>query len=72
MGLKLGCSLISQKAFIRLRVLRKYEVTGSGRRLPIEELHNFYPSPGTIRMIKSRWDEVGMACSMDGEKGNAY
>jgi hypothetical protein len=42
------------------RVLRRIfgpkrdEVTGDWRKLPNEELHNFYSSPNTIRMIKSR------------------
>jgi hypothetical protein len=42
------------------RVLRKIygskgdEVTGDWRKLQNEELHNFYSSPNTIRMIKSR------------------
>jgi hypothetical protein len=42
------------------RVLRRIfgskrnEVTGGWRKLHNEELHNLYPSPNTIRMIKSR------------------
>jgi hypothetical protein len=41
------------------RVLRKFgpktdEVTGGWRELHNEELHNLYPSPSVIRMIKSR------------------
>jgi hypothetical protein len=30
------------------------EVTGGWRKLHNEELHNLYPSPSIIRMIKSR------------------
>jgi hypothetical protein len=30
-------------------------VTGSWRELHNEEVHNLYPSPRIIRMIKSRW-----------------
>jgi hypothetical protein len=42
------------------RVLRRIfgpkrdEVTGGWRKLHNEEFHNFYSSPGRIRMIKSR------------------
>jgi hypothetical protein len=42
------------------RVLRRIfgpkreKVTAGWRKLHIEELHNFYPSPDIIRMIKSR------------------
>jgi hypothetical protein len=42
------------------RVLRRIfgpkrdEVTGDGRKLHNEELHNLYSSPNIIRMIKSR------------------
>jgi hypothetical protein len=42
------------------RVLRRIfgpkrdEVTGDWRKLHNEELHNLYPSPNIIRMIKSR------------------
>jgi hypothetical protein len=34
-----------------------------------EELHNFYSSPNKIRIIKE--DEIGRACSTNGEKKNA-
>jgi hypothetical protein len=44
-------------------------VTGGWRKLHNEELHNLYSSPCKIRMIK---DEMGRACSMNGEKRNAY
>jgi hypothetical protein len=33
---------------------RRVEVTGDWRELHNEELHNLYPSPNIIRMIKSR------------------
>jgi hypothetical protein len=42
------------------RVLRRIfgpkrdEVTGEWRKLPNEEVHNFYSSPDTIRQVKSR------------------
>jgi hypothetical protein len=31
-----------------------------------------YSSPSIIRMIKSKEDEMGRACSTNGEKRNAY
>jgi hypothetical protein len=58
------------------RVLRRIfepkrdEVTGGWRKLHNEELHNLYSSPSIIRMIKD--DEMGRACSTNGEKINAY
>jgi hypothetical protein len=60
------------------RVLRRIfgpkrdEVTGGWRKLHNEVLRNLYSSPSIIRMIKSRRDEMGRACSMNGEKRNAY
>jgi hypothetical protein len=36
------------------RVLSRDEVTGGWRELHPEELHNLYPLPSVIRMIKSR------------------
>jgi hypothetical protein len=60
------------------RVLRRMfepkrdKVTGGWRKLHIEELHNLYPSPTIIRIIKSRrmrW--VGHVARM-GEKRNVY
>jgi len=37
---------------------------GDWRRLHNEELHNFYASSDSIRMIKE--DKIGGACSTDG------
>jgi hypothetical protein len=60
------------------RVLRRIfgpkrdRVTGRWRKLHNEELHNLYPSPSIIRIIKSRrmrW--VGNVARM-GEKRNVY
>jgi hypothetical protein len=62
----------------RLRVLRRIfgpkrdEVTGGWRKLNNKMLHNVYPSPNIIRMIKSRrmiW--AGCVARMV-EKRNAY
>jgi hypothetical protein len=47
-------------------------VTGGWRKLHNEELHNLYPSPSIIRIIKSRrmmW--AGHVARM-GKKGNVY
>jgi hypothetical protein len=57
----------------RLRVfgLKKDEVTGGWRILHNEELRDLYSSPSIIRIIKPE-DEVGGACSPNGEKKNAY
>jgi hypothetical protein len=38
----------------RIFGLKRDEVTGDWRKLHNEELHNLYPSPSIIRMIKSR------------------
>jgi hypothetical protein len=51
---------------------KRDEVTGDGRKLHNEELHNLYSSPNMIRMMKSRrirW--TGHVARM-GEKRNAY
>jgi hypothetical protein len=34
--------------------MKRDEIAGSSRKLHNEELHNFYPSPSIIRMIKSK------------------
>jgi hypothetical protein len=54
------------------RVLRRIfgpktdEVMGDWRKLHNEELHNLYSLPNIIRMIKSKEDEMGRVCSMNG------
>jgi hypothetical protein len=45
------------------------EVTGAWRKLHNEELHNLYSSPNIIDQVKE--DEMGRACSTNGEKINA-
>jgi hypothetical protein len=80
-----GCetwSLTSREVH-RLRVLenrvlrrafgpKRDEVSGDWRKLHSEKLHNLYPSPSIIRMIKVTEDEMSGACSTNGEKSNAY
>jgi hypothetical protein len=81
MGVKLGLSALRDEHKLRMfenRVLRRIfglrrdEVMGDWRKLHNEELHNFYSSPNIIRMIKHKENEMGMACSMNGEKRNLY
>jgi hypothetical protein len=51
---------------------KRDDVTGGWRKLHNEELHNLYPSPSIIRIIKSwrmRW--AGHVARM-GEKRNVY
>jgi hypothetical protein len=47
---------------------KRDEVTGGWRKLHNEKLHNLHSSPSIIRMIKSRWGEMGKACSTNGVK----
>jgi hypothetical protein len=49
---------------------KRDEVTRGWRKLHNEELYNLYSSPSIIRMIKE--DEMGRACSTNGERRNAY
>jgi hypothetical protein len=53
--------LFENRVLSRISGPKRYEVTGGWRKLHNEELHNLYPSPSMIRMIKSRrmrwiWD----------------
>jgi hypothetical protein len=45
---------------------KRDEVTGEWRKLHNEDLHDFYSSPSIIRIIKSKEDEMGGACSANG------
>jgi hypothetical protein len=60
------------------RVLRRIfgpkrdEVTGGWRKLYNEEFHNLYSSPSIIKNVQDKEDEMGRACSTNGEKRNAY
>jgi hypothetical protein len=51
---------------------KRDEVTGGLRKLHNEELHNLYSSRSIIRIMKVKEDEMGRACSTNGEKRNAY
>jgi hypothetical protein len=50
--------------------LDRREVTGGWRKLHDEELHNLYPSPSIIKMMKSRMRWAGNV-ALIGEKRNA-
>jgi hypothetical protein len=58
------------------RVLRRIfrpkrdEMTGGWRKMHNDELHNLHSSPGITRIIKE--NEMGRACTTNGEKRNAY
>jgi hypothetical protein len=51
---------------------KRDEVTGGWRNLHNEELHNLYPSPSIIRMIKPRRMRWAGHVARMGEKRNAY
>jgi hypothetical protein len=51
---------------------KRYEVTGDGRKLHNEELHNLYSSPNIIRMIKSRRMRWAGNIARMGTERNAY
>jgi hypothetical protein len=50
---------------------KKVELGGGCRKLHNEELHNLYPPPNMIRMVKSM-RMMGRTCRTHGEKVNAY
>jgi hypothetical protein len=60
------------------RVLRRIfwpkrdEVTGEGRKLHNEELHNLYSSPDIIRQVKSRWMRWAGHVARIGEERKVY
>jgi hypothetical protein len=57
MVVTLGLSLLREHLKTVLRRVfgpKREEVTGGWRKLHNEELHNLYPSPNIIRIIKSR------------------
>jgi hypothetical protein len=78
-----GCLLISLREEHRLRVFenrvlrrifgpKRDEVTGRWRKLPNEELHNFYSSASIIKMIRSRRMRWAVHVALMREERNAY
>jgi hypothetical protein len=61
---------VFENRVLRIFGPKRNEETGGWRKLHNEELHNLYSSPSIIGMIKN--DEMGGACSTNGEKRNAY
>jgi hypothetical protein len=55
----------------KIFVLTRNEVIGGWRKLHNEELRNFYCSPIIIIIRAVKEDEMGGACSTNGEKRNA-
>jgi len=53
-------------------VPKRDELTGECRKLHIEEHNDLYPSPNTIRVIKSRRTEHAKRGPRMEERGDAY
>jgi hypothetical protein len=61
-----GLRVFENRVLRRIFGPKRYEETGGWRKLHNEELHDFYPSPCIIRIIKVKKDEIGGACSTNG------
>jgi hypothetical protein len=59
-----GLRMFENRVLRKIFELKREEVAGGWRRLHNEDLHNLYPSPNVIRMMKE--DE---ACSSHGRDG---
>jgi hypothetical protein len=64
--------LLYNRMFRRIFGPKRDEVTACLRKLHNEELRNFYSSPSTIRMIKSRKMRLAGHVARMGEKRSAY
>jgi hypothetical protein len=62
-------SLLENRALRRIFGSKREEMARDWRRPHNEELHKLCPSQNVIRVIKSRGDWIGGACSTDGEMG---
>ncbi|PNF30021.1 hypothetical protein B7P43_G05842, partial [Cryptotermes secundus] len=70
--LLVGLRVFEDRVLRRIFGPKRDEVTGGWRKLLSEELHNFYSSPGIIRMIESRRMRWAGHVARTGEKRNAY
>jgi hypothetical protein len=64
--------VFENSVFRRIFPSRRDKVMGGWRKLHNEELHNLYPSPSIIRMIKSRRMRWAENVARIGTKRNAY
>jgi hypothetical protein len=64
--------VFENKVLRRIFGPKRDEVTGGWRKLHNEELHDFYPSPSIIRIIKSRRMRWAGHVARTGEKRNVY
>jgi hypothetical protein len=62
--------MVIENRVLRIFGLKRDEVTGGWRKLHNEKFRDLYSLPSIIRMVKE--NETGGACSMNGEKRNAY
>jgi hypothetical protein len=64
--------LFEKRVLRRIFGLKRDEVTRVWRKLHNEELHNLYPSPSLIRIIRSRRMRLAVHVARMGEKRNVY
>jgi hypothetical protein len=63
---------VFENRVLRIFGLKRDRVTEGWRKLHNEELHNLYPSPSIIRIIKSRRMRWAVHVARMGEKKNVY
>jgi hypothetical protein len=63
---------VFENRVLKILGLKREKLTGYWSTLQNEELLNLYSSSSITRMIQVTEDEMGKACSMNGEKRNAY
>jgi hypothetical protein len=64
--------VFENRALRRIFGPKREERTGEWRKHHYEELHELYSSPIIVRVIKLRKNEMGEACSADGEERGVY
>jgi hypothetical protein len=59
---------------LRIYGPKRDEMTGDWSKLHNEDLHNLYPLPSIIKMIKpqAKGNEMGRACRLHGREKNIY